>query len=105
MRILSPCIIVMLALYLSPSARAQISGTPQQVAAQRALEKGYPRMPITDRFLGLRIPQSTLGQTVGVAVLCEASCSSTRAPIRRASRAAGRPHACSSGDRARSTGS
>ena len=49
-------------------APAQIAGTPQQIAAQLTLERGYPRMHITDQFLGLSIPDSTLGQTVGVAV-------------------------------------
>jgi hypothetical protein len=49
-------------------ALAQFGGTPQQVAAQLALERHYPQMHITDQFLGLSIPGNTLGQTVGVAV-------------------------------------
>jgi hypothetical protein len=51
-----------------PPARAQIAGTPQQVAVQLALEKNYPKLNVTDQFLGLSIPDNTLGQTVGVAV-------------------------------------
>lgn len=61
-------IILLLASSLPPQARAQVTGTPQQVAAQLALEKTYPVLRITDQFLGLSIPDSTLGQTVGVAV-------------------------------------
>lgn len=61
-------IITILVLPFAQPALAQFGGTPQQIAAQLALEKHYPRMHITDQFLGLSIPGNTLGQTVGVAV-------------------------------------
>ena len=54
-------------LCLPRPALAQIAGTAQQIAAQLALERHYPKLRITDRFLGLSIPDNTLGQTVGVA--------------------------------------
>jgi len=60
--------ILMLGVSLPGPARAQFGGTSQQIAAQLALENSYPKMRITDQFLGLSIPDSTLGQTVGVAV-------------------------------------
>ena len=68
MRILSIGIGLLLASLLPPAAQAQVTGTPQQVAAQLAIEKTYPILQVTDQFLGLSIPGSTLGQTVGVAV-------------------------------------
>jgi hypothetical protein len=55
-------------LSLPRPALAQLAGTPQQVAAQLALERAYPKLHITDTFLRLAIPDGTLGQTVGVAV-------------------------------------
>ncbi len=58
----------MLGMALPPPALAQIGGAPQQIAAQLALDRTYPKMRITDRFLGLSIPGNTLGQTLGVAV-------------------------------------
>lgn len=61
-------LMVMVGSFLSPAALAQIAGTPQQIAAQLALERAYPKLHITDQFLGLTIPDNTLGQTVGVAV-------------------------------------
>lgn len=61
-------IVAMLGAVLPRPAHAQFGGSPQQIAAQLALEKNYPKMHITDQFLGLSIPDSTLGQTVGVAV-------------------------------------
>jgi hypothetical protein len=61
-------IMVVLGLCLPRPAPAQIAGTPQQIAAQLALERNYPKLHITDQFLGLSIPDNTLGQTVGVAV-------------------------------------
>lgn len=61
-------IMIIVGLYLPSPALAQFGGTPQQVGAQLALERGYPKMRIKDRFLGLSIPGNTLGQTVGVAV-------------------------------------
>jgi hypothetical protein len=54
-------------LAVAPSANAQ-GVTQQQVADQLALDNTYPKMQITDDFLGLSIPGNTLGQTVGVAV-------------------------------------
>jgi DNA-binding beta-propeller fold protein YncE len=61
--------LVVLAGVASPElALAQFGGTPQQIASQLALEQSYPKMRITDQFLELSIPDSTLGQTVGVAV-------------------------------------
>ena len=61
-------ILLMLGLSLPRPALAQLAGTSQQIAAQLALERDYPRLHITDRFLGLSVPDNTLGQTVGVAV-------------------------------------
>jgi NHL repeat len=61
-------IMVVLGVSLPRPALAQFGGTPQQIAAQLELEKGYPKLHITDQFLRLSIPDSTLGQTVGVAV-------------------------------------
>ncbi|HJS91706.1 MAG TPA: hypothetical protein VJ738_17190 [Steroidobacteraceae bacterium] len=61
-------IMVILGLCVPGPALAQFGGTPQQVAAQLALERSYPKMRITDQFLRLGIPGNTLGQTVGVAV-------------------------------------
>src|SRR5579885_849631 len=61
-------VIAALGVSLPAPALAQFGGTPQQVAAQLELEKSYPKLRITDQFLGLSIPGSTLGQTVGVAV-------------------------------------
>lgn len=61
-------ILVTVGLYFPGPALAQFGGTPQQVAAQLALERSYPKMRLTDQFLGLGIPGNTLGQTVGVAV-------------------------------------
>jgi NHL repeat len=61
-------IAAVLALCLARPALAQIGGTPEQIAAQLALERNYPKLRITDEFLGLSIPDGTLGQTVGVAV-------------------------------------
>ena len=61
-------ILLLLGLSLPRPALAQLAGTPQQIADQLAREEHYPRLHITDQFLGLSIPDSTLGQTVGVAV-------------------------------------
>jgi hypothetical protein len=61
-------IMVLLGLCMPRPALAQFGGTPQQIAAQLALERHYAKMRITDQFLGLSIPGNTLGQTVGVAV-------------------------------------
>jgi len=44
-----------------------IGGSPEQQAAQAALEADYPKMQITDQYLHLSIPGQTMGQTVGVA--------------------------------------
>lgn len=60
--------IVLSGLCLPGLALAQIAGTPQQIAAQQTLERSYPKLRISDQFLGLSIPGNTLGQTVGVAV-------------------------------------
>lgn len=49
-------------------AQAQFGGNAEEVAKQLALEKTYPKMEITDRFLHLSIPGYTMGQTVGVAL-------------------------------------
>jgi NHL repeat len=65
---LASVVLVVLGLSLPRPASAQFGGTPQQIAAQLALEQGYPKLRITDQFLGLSIPDNTLGQTVGVAV-------------------------------------
>jgi NHL repeat len=59
---------VILASCLARPAPAQIAGTAQQIAEQLALERNYPKLHVSDRFLGLSIPDNTLGQTVGVAV-------------------------------------
>src|SRR5665213_3641124 len=65
-----PCFILsvaMLAGMLSPRrAEGQIS-TPEQIAKQTELEKSIPKMQITDEFLQLRVPDQTMGETVGVA--------------------------------------
>ncbi len=61
-------IMVTLGVPVPRAALAQFGGTPQQIAAQLSLESHYPKMHVTDQFLGLSIPDSTLGQTVGVAV-------------------------------------
>ena len=61
-------IAVLLGTSLSHPALAQFGGTQQQIAEQLALERHYPQLHITDQFLGLSIPDNTVGQTVGVAV-------------------------------------
>jgi hypothetical protein len=55
-------------LLLPRAAQAQFGGSPEQVAAQKALENTYPEMKITDQFLHLSVPGETIGQTAGVAV-------------------------------------
>src|ERR1700691_4835857 len=45
-----------------------LAGSPDQQAAQAALEANYPKLKITDQYLHLSIPGQTMGQTVGVAV-------------------------------------
>lgn len=63
--------VIVVGLCAPPPAQAQFGGTPEQVAAQLALEKTYPKLRITDQFLHLSIPGYTMGQTVGVAVNSE----------------------------------
>ncbi len=52
-------------LLLPQQAQAQIS-TKEQIAQQTEFEKTIPKMQITDEFLGLLIPDMTMGETVGV---------------------------------------
>ncbi len=44
-----------------------LAGSPEQQAAQAALEANYPKLQITDQYLHLSIPGQTMGQTAGVA--------------------------------------
>src|SRR5271155_5586062 len=59
-------VISMAAAMLAPwPAVAQIS-SPEQIASQTELEKSIPKMQITDEFLQLKVPDQTMGETVGV---------------------------------------
>jgi len=60
-------LLVLFAFGVAPLVRAQFA-SPQQLAEQLELEKNYPQMQITDQFLGLTIPNNTVGQTMGVAL-------------------------------------
>jgi hypothetical protein len=55
-------------LLLSPgTTMAQgLAGNQQQQAEQAALEQGYPKLQIDDKYLRLAVPGQTIGQTVGV---------------------------------------
>jgi hypothetical protein len=44
-----------------------LAGNQAQQAEQAALEQGYPKLQIDDKYLRLAVPGQTIGQTVGVA--------------------------------------
>ena len=65
---LSLAMFVVSTLGFSTSSFAQLGGSPEQAAAQLALEKTYTKLQINDQFLRLSIPGETMGQTTGVAL-------------------------------------
>ena len=67
-RSLSLTLFITAALSISASSSAQLGGSPEQVAAQQALENTYTKLQITDQFLHLSVPGETMGQTTGVAL-------------------------------------
>jgi hypothetical protein len=51
----------------APIIAQGLGGSPEQKAAQAALEKNYPQLKIEDRYLELAMPGQTMGETMGVA--------------------------------------
>jgi hypothetical protein len=64
---------------LIPAVSAQIS-TPEQIAKQLELEKNYPKLRITNDFLGLEVPGYTMGETRGAAQIPKETYLCTRGP-------------------------
>lgn len=64
---LAAAVVITAGMLVAPRSEAQFGGTPAELAHQLALEKTYPKLNTTDRFLGLTVPGYTVGQTVGVA--------------------------------------
>jgi hypothetical protein len=67
MRSLFSTVLVMSALSIAATCSAQLGGSPEQAAAQLALEKTYTKLQINDQFLHLTVPGQTMGQVMGVA--------------------------------------
>src|SRR6185437_10298781 len=59
-------LVVTAGIWMPQPAQAQFGGSPAEIAQQLELEKTYPKLQITDDFLGLTIPGYTMGQSVGV---------------------------------------